>query len=51
MQGEKLLLTGMGHLYIRVFKGDKWHFVTVANRNDSEVTRRLKSKPAKLPFF
>ena len=35
----------------RVFKGDKWHFVTVANRGDSEVTRRLKSKPAKLPFF
>ena len=35
----------------RVFKGGKWHFVTVINRADSEVTRRLKSKPAKLPFF
>ena len=35
----------------RVFKGGKWHFVTVIIRADSEVTRRLKSKLAKLPFF
>ena len=35
----------------RVFKGSKWHFVTVINRADSEVTRRLKTKEANLPFF
>ena len=26
----------------RVFKGGKWHFVTVISRADLEVTRRLK---------
>ena len=35
----------------RLFKGKMWHFVTVANQPDSEVTRRLKQKQAKLPFF
>ena len=28
----------------RVFKGTKWHFVTVANKTDSEVKKRLKQK-------
>ena len=27
----------------RVFEGGKWHFVTVINMADSEVTRRLKN--------
>ena len=27
----------------RLFNGGKWHFVTLVNRGDSEVTRRLKS--------
>ena len=35
----------------RLFKGKRWHFVTVANQPDSEVTRRLKQKQSKLPFF
>ena len=35
----------------RIFKGSKWHFVTVANKSDSEVTQRLKKRQAKLPFF
>ena len=35
----------------RVFKGKKWHFVTRASNLDSEVIKRLKSKPAKVPFF
>ena len=35
----------------RLFNGGKWHFVTMVNRGDSEVTRRLKSVDAKLPFF
>ena len=35
----------------RLFKGSKWHFVTVANKSDSEVTRRLKDRKSKLPFF
>ena len=35
----------------RHFKGTKWHFVTVANKSDSEVTKKLKSKQPKLPFF
>ena len=35
----------------RLFKGTKWHFVTVANKADSEVTKKLKSEKSKLPFF
>ena len=35
----------------RNFNGSKWHFVTVANQTDSEVTKRLKSKKPKVPFF
>ena len=35
----------------RLFKGTRWHFITVANQADSEVTKRLKSRQAKLPFF
>ena len=35
----------------RLFKGTRWHFITVVNQADSEVTKRLKSNQAKLPFF
>ena len=35
----------------RLFKGKKWHFVTRTSNLDSEVIKRLKSKPAKVPFF
>ena len=35
----------------RIFKGRQWHFVTVMNNVDSEVTRRLKRKDTKLPFL
>ena len=35
----------------RIFKGSNWHFITGANQLDSEVTRRLKQKKSKLPFF
>ena len=35
----------------RIFEGKKWHFVTVSNKADSEVTKRLKQKKAKVPFF
>ena len=35
----------------RLFNGGKWHFVTLVNRGDSEITRRLKFLDAKLPFF
>ena len=33
------------------FNGQKWHFITLFNRSESEVTRRLKSVKPKLPFF
>ena len=35
----------------RIFKGSRWHFVTVVNKADSEVTQRLKKRQTKLPFF
>ena len=35
----------------RIFKGTKWHFITVANKSDSNVTRRLREQQSKLPFF
>ena len=35
----------------RIFKGTKWHFTTVANKSDSEVTKRLKDEKPKIPFF
>ena len=34
----------------RLFKGEKWHFVTRTSNLDSEIIKRLKSKPAKVPF-
>ena len=35
----------------RLFKGNTWHFLTVANKADSEVTKKLKSEKSKLPFY
>ena len=35
----------------RIFKGSKWHFITVANKSDSEVTNRLKNEKSRIPFF
>ena len=35
----------------QIFKGSKWYFTTVANKLDSEVTKRLKDEKSKLPFF
>ena len=34
-----------------LFNEGKWHLVLLVNRGDSEVTSRLKSLDAKLPFF
>jgi hypothetical protein len=33
-----------------ISKGTKWHFITVANTSDSEVTKRLKDEKLKLHF-
>ena len=35
----------------RIFKGSSWRFVTVANKADSTVTKRLKQQESRLPFF
>ena len=35
----------------RIFKGPNWHFVTVANKSDSSVTKRLQEQQSKVPFF
>ena len=35
----------------RYFNGGKWHFITLVNRADSVITRRLKTVQPKMPFF
>ena len=38
-------------LLFTIFPFDRWHFITVANKADSQVTKKLKKEQPNLPFF
>ena len=35
----------------RIFERGRWHFITLDNKLDSVVTKRLKAEEPALPFF
>ena len=38
-------------LLFTILPFDRWHFITVANKADSQVTKKLKKEQPNLPFF